>query len=291
MLCTFTLTLNPIETALYNTLCMEKNKNKITVSLWPVFKLCFWVWVSGNILYWIVLLSLGLIYGTIENALNNSLGEAIQWAPAFIFSIVFFVCSLWYIIKLFRTKTPYMIKSECLVFAVVGFTCIAACLFYIFHFEDQNRSRIYRLWAILILTYVYLLSVYLFPMIAMFRSEISVINMPFSKETLISAITTPNLWKHLKFQINEDYCLENALFLEQILKVNNSKDLKNLYQNFLMPDSPNELNISGKMKEELHKHFKSNTLQLNHFEAIKSCVIESIYTNSFPRFWKQHLNT
>lgn len=235
-----------------------------------------------------------MIHGSITDVILDGVSESLLWIPLCVPSFLFLLLASYYLSKIIRIKAPFMIKEESLCFAMFGLFCISLCMFYIFSpmtvIPDYGNRR---LLVIFVATFSYLVSVYFFPLVAVIRARLLVHKIPVSESSMMDTIDNPKMWRSLKEHITRDYCLESALFLEEMNYVEpgeislNSRKIRSIYLKYIDRDAPLQVNISSKLREELEKHFKNQTIQIQHLDQVYNCIFESIYMNSFPMFWKQ----
>jgi hypothetical protein len=166
----------------------------------------------------------------------------------------------------------------------------------------------------------------LYPLYMVYKSEIEMKSLKLDPASFEKAIQDPTMFKELKEILAKSFCIENGLFLEEFqslkgrrrsksirqtgitiksyLEATNSqlvpdstiviqsgnqiKEYKRLYDTFIKPGSPQELNITSLLREKItlavNQLSENQEAPENLFDEVATEVKLMIYLNTFPKF-------
>ncbi|KAI9143698.1 RGS domain-containing protein [Paraphysoderma sedebokerense] len=104
------------------------------------------------------------------------------------------------------------------------------------------------------------------------------------------------LFAQFKKSLAEDFSIENGLFFEDLLALENDENKRKnspklyeksiiaIYQNYIKPGANHELNIAAPTRKKITQEIQAKNYKLEIYEQAKKEVCQMMYQTSFPRF-------
>lgn len=248
---------------------------------------------TSTIEYYNVFASDAIIYGVMYStgcgtvALLLQLLDKISFRELIIFGQIFFLFfAPYYFFKIRKVRKKFSMHLEMMHFFVVDVVTV----FLIF------ALYLLSLLNIIEPKYVYLaqgasssffiLFSYVFPVFPIMAGKKSKI--PVSPIHLQQVYSDKSLWEELKDQLAQDYCIENALFIEQFDKLSGVSCAEvcralgkistpyDLFDIFIGDGAPNELNLTYHVRNVITQHYNDKNLTLDMLLPVRQVAWDSI---------------
>ncbi|KAI9143699.1 RGS domain-containing protein [Paraphysoderma sedebokerense] len=104
------------------------------------------------------------------------------------------------------------------------------------------------------------------------------------------------LFAQFKKSLAEDFSIENGLFFEDLLALENDENKRKnspklyeksiiaIYQSYIKSGANNEINIPAPTRKKIIQEINAKNFELEIYEQAKKEVCQMMYQNSFPRF-------
>lgn len=121
-----------------------------------------------------------------------------------------------------------------------------------------------------------------------FPKSVSFYTIETSQSALMEVVSDEKLWSELKKFLAADFCAEVGLFIDEYKKLNletaKHEQLEPLFLKFIAKNAVFELNLTYESHHALCRAFSLKSLSCDLFLMVYKEVLESIFSNSFPRY-------
>ncbi|KAI9145082.1 hypothetical protein BKA69DRAFT_1053029 [Paraphysoderma sedebokerense] len=224
--------------------------------------------------------------------------NGLDMLPIYLF-IGIYVCLLPYFIFLIRkVKDSYYLRLELQVtlYIFIVFFTLFIIDWYTPAFSSFNKFG-GNLWLLLLVLLCHTVSVTIptFAAIVLKRKGKTIL-VDHSLDAFNKILADRRLFAEFKQSLAQDFCIENALFLEDWMALHSTdpanqkkpadlnKAIYGMYTNYIRPGARYELNISSHTKKKIIQAVEAKTFNIDILEDAKKEVFNMTYLNSFPRF-------